>query len=127
MIDFHKKNKSDLTLALAPSFPIRVGVADVEMIDKVGGRVTAFYEKPNLGHPTNMAIYVANKRIKDAFEGLDMTKEVGFNDAVVPKLLKGDYKVMGYVCDCFWYDVGSLARYEKLDDEEIDKAFDFML
>ena len=127
MIDFHKKNNAVLTMALASSFPVRVGVATVDMINEEGGYVTEFYEKPNLGHPTNMAIYVVNKRIKDIFDGLDMKKSVGFNDVVVPRLLENDHRVFGYICDCFWYDVGSLARYEKLDDEEIDEAFDEML
>jgi len=34
--------------------------------------------------------------------------------------------VKAYVTDAFWYDVGSLEKYEKLDHDDIEKRFAFL-
>ena len=43
---------------------------------------------------------------------------------LIPLLIAGVRRVEIYLTDAFWYDVGSTEKYEKLDNELIDRLFD---
>lgn len=45
---------------------------------------------------------------------------------VVSYLVEKGFKLGAYVTDAFWYDVGSLERYERLDNEALAEAMGFL-
>jgi mannose-1-phosphate guanylyltransferase len=45
----------------------------------------------------------------------------------IPFLLKEKKKVNAYSTDAFWYDVGSIERYERLDNDIVKKELDHLL
>ena len=60
------------------------------------------------------------KEIKEEKNSIDISKDI------IPKLIERGGKVYGYVSDLWWYDVGSIEKYEKLDNDELDKHFAFL-
>jgi len=53
-------------------------------------------------------------------------EEVDLMRDLLPILMKNGRQVRGYVTDAFWYDVGSTERYEKLDNDSVEKHLDLL-
>ncbi len=124
MLEEHKKNNALLTVALARGFAVPVGVANVEDNTKKSSKVIEFLEKPKLEKAANMGIYIMEHEVLDILNEFSTGDNViDLNSDLIPYLMKEDMKVYGYLTDAFWYDIGSLAKYEKLDVEKIDKEF----
>jgi mannose-1-phosphate guanylyltransferase len=45
---------------------------------------------------------------------------------VIQNLVDRGEKVSGYLTSAFWYDVGSIERYEKLNNVRVKEALDFL-
>lgn len=117
LVDRHVEEKAAATLALSPSYQLPVGVAEV-----VDGRVTEMREKPFI--PINVTIGVLT------LEARTLKQSEGLTDIMshlIPHLIQQGEKVAAYISDCFWYDVGSTEKYEKLSNEDIDKYLSTML
>ena len=60
MLEFHKKNTSDLTLAVREvEYKLPLGVIEFD----ISNRITSFKEKPVFKHYDNLGIYIYNKNI----------------------------------------------------------------
>lgn len=106
----HVQDKAAATLALSPNYQLPVGVADV-----VDGLVKEMREKPFIPINVTIGILVLEARHLQQSEGLtDIMSDL------IPRLIKQGEKVSAYVSDCFWYDVGSTEKYEKLSNELVD-------
>ena len=44
----------------------------------------------------------------------------------IPYLIERGMPVKAYVTDAFWYDIGSLEKYEKLDHDDVERRFAFL-
>jgi len=44
---------------------------------------------------------------------------------IIPHLIKRGDQVNAYFTDGFWYDVGSVEKYEKLNENTVEKHFNF--
>ncbi|MHA1594780.1 MAG: nucleotidyltransferase family protein [Candidatus Baldrarchaeia archaeon] len=122
MLRFHREKNALITIGLARGFKVRVGVADIGE----DGIVRNFIEKPVLEKPVSIGIYVLSCNIFDMLEDLPSKKEeIDLSGDVIPHFLKSG-RVFGYVSDCFWYDVGSIERYEKLDNKTIERELGFL-
>ncbi len=125
----HIEKKAACTVALARDFPVRVGVADLDGEDLKG-----FVEKPKLQRPVSIGIFCLNRRAVDVIKEIATEKtkrgekpNVDLPGDVIPALIaKGD-TVKGYITDSFWYDVGSLERYEKLENHVVEKELSYLL
>ncbi|RLG98827.1 hypothetical protein DRO19_03955 [Candidatus Bathyarchaeota archaeon] len=124
MLRFHREKGSVATVGLARRFTVRVGVADLDGDSRVKG----FVEKPELEKPVNIGILILEGTVFNLLNELAREKnEIDLSGDVIPALIERGEPVYGYVTDCFWYDVGSTERYEKLDNGLVDEKLGFLL
>ncbi len=126
MINEHRKKGAILTLALSKGYRIRVGVAHLDE----NGRVLRFEEKPKIDLPVSIGVLVINKRaFKYLSEIVRSHKTPDIMSHFVPLLIDHNEYVNAYITNAFWYDVGSIERYEKLDEllDIIEKEFEVIL
>jgi mannose-1-phosphate guanylyltransferase len=123
MLDYHKEKRAVATVALASGFTVRVGLADVDS----NGKIRGFVEKPTLEKPVSIGILVFEgetledmKKLKGTKRSLDLMKDV------IPHLIKIGKPVYGYLSDAFWYDVGSIEAYEKLNHKQVESMMSYL-
>jgi len=123
LLDYHKSQKAVTTVALASGFTVRVGLADLDQ----DGKIFGFVEKPKLERPVSIGIMVLEGETFSDIEGLFPKKRgVDLMKDVIPHLIKSGKPVYGYLSNAFWYDVGSMEAYEKLDHDFVEKSFSFL-
>jgi mannose-1-phosphate guanylyltransferase len=117
MLNFHLKHGKLASILVTEGWDLRVGIAE---IDKEG-RVTKFVEKPKLPLLVNTGISIIEPTVFSFLEGFDGTKSIDLSKDIFPYFVEHD-NVMAYIPnDCYWDDIGSIERYEKLNHEEITK------
>jgi NDP-sugar pyrophosphorylase family protein len=79
------------------------------VIDCLDGRITGYHEKPSLAYDVSMGIYVYDPR---ALRHLPSEGPCQFPDLVLRLIAAGD-RVAAYRSDAVWYDIGTLADYER--------------
>ena len=79
------------------------------MIESDDGCVTGYREKPTLHYDVSMGIYVYEAR---ALDHLPESGPCQFPDLVL-RLLEAGERVAAYQSDADWYDIGTLAEYER--------------
>jgi NDP-sugar pyrophosphorylase family protein len=91
------------------------------------GKIKGFVEKPTLEKPVSIGILVFEgetledmKQLKGAKRSLDLMKDV------IPHLLKIGKPVYGYLSNAFWYDVGSIEAYEKLNHRQVESMMSYL-
>ena len=117
MVRFHENKGASATVALASGFTVRVGLADVSK----DGKILGFVEKPKLEKPVSIGILALKgetfedmERLMKEKHSLDLMKDV------IPYLVKIGKPVYGYLSNAFWYDIGSVEAYEKLDPKLVE-------
>lgn len=119
MLAQHREEGVTATLATSHGYQIPVGVAQVE-----GKRVTGWAEKPVLPINAGMGVLALESRVlRDLTSPPAGRKEFDIMGDLVPGLLRSGEPVGCYSTSAFWYDVGSVERYEKIDNGLLDKAF----
>ena len=125
MVKHHKKTKADATLALAKHYNISVGKAELE-----GTRVTNFIEKPDLMQPISIGILILSGSVLEEMSMLQQQgqfKSFDLMGDVISYLVQRGHRVEAYLTDAFWYDVGSIERYERLSPEKLSEEMGFLL
>ncbi len=120
LMRLHEENHATATLALSPKYPVPVGVAEVEE-----GRVVEFLEKPDFGRPVSIGMLALNGKVLDEQVNAG-AKELDIMGDLVPHLIHENEPVYPYLTDAFWYDVGSLEKYEKLTDGILEEKLGFL-
>ena len=124
LISFHKRKQAMATVALASGFEVRVGLANLEK----DGKIQRFIEKPKLEKPVSIGILAfKGASLKAAQKLVEEKRTVDLMGDVIPHLIKMGKPVYGFVSDAFWFDVGSIEAYEKLDREKVKDAMSFLL
>ncbi len=125
----HIETESACTVALARDFPVRVGVAELGSGDDVKG----FVEKPMLHRPVAIGIFALGRTALEVVDEIISEKRsrgeklsADLPGEVIPELIGRGEKVKAYLTDAFWYDVGSLERYEKLENHVVEKELSFL-
>jgi glucose-1-phosphate adenylyltransferase len=115
MIDFHVKNKADLTMAT-----IQVPIQEASRFGIVGIdddlRVTSFIEKPEdpPSNQANMGIYLFNHKVLDEALWKDHTLQESTHDFgkdILPALVNSNKRVFAYPYSGYWVDVGTIPSY----------------
>lgn len=129
MLDFHKANKADVTIACMP-VPIEEASRFGVMITDGSGRITEFEEKPE--HPrsnlASMGIYIFSWPVlKEALHALKDQTSCDFGKHVLPYCKDNDKNLFAYEFNGYWKDVGTLASYWEANMELIDIIPEFNL
>jgi glucose-1-phosphate adenylyltransferase len=122
MLDFHKANKADITLATIP-VPIEEASRFGVVITDENKQILEFEEKPE--HPrsnlASMGIYIFSWPVlKDALIKLKDQPECDFGKHIIPYCHKKGSRIFAYEFNGYWKDVGTLGSYWKANMELID-------
>jgi mannose-1-phosphate guanylyltransferase len=123
MVSQHIESGAVATVALARGFRIRVGTADIE-----NGFIKGFHEKPEIEAPVSVGILVISGAVVKEMSEMHKGGDEGSFDImgdVVPYLLEQGKPVGAYVSNAFWYDLGSLERYERFEQEGLDRMLKY--
>jgi mannose-1-phosphate guanylyltransferase len=78
----------------------------------------------------SIGVLVLDGSVIDDIEGLHKAGQFSNFDLmgdVIQYMVQHKDKVAAYVTDAFWYDVGSIERYERLSNERISEELGFLL
>ena len=129
MLDYHKANKADVTIAVMP-VPMEEASRFGIMVTDGKGRITDFQEKP--GHPAgnlaSMGIYIFSwAALRDALLTLNALPNLDFGKHVMPYCRERGTRLFAYEFNGYWKDVGTLGSYWEANMELIDVIPEFNL
>ena len=129
MLDFHKENHADVTIAAMP-VPIEEASRFGIVITDKDRKITEFEEKPAnpRGNLASMGIYIFSWPVlKEAL--LQKKDEPGcdFGKHVIPYCHEQGKRMFAYEFNGYWNDVGTLRSYWEANMELIDIVPDFNL
>jgi len=122
LVDYHSERQAIATLALASGFTIRVGVAKLED----NGKIRGFVEKPKIEKPVSIGVVVISGTVLKMMDEFPQRRELDLMGDVIPHLIEQGKPVYGYLTDAYWYDIGSVEAYEKLDHNYVDEVFSYL-
>jgi len=129
MLDFHKKNNADVTIAAMPvpwEEASRFGIVVTDEHHKI----SEFEEKPeNPGsNLASMGIYIFSYPVlKEALIALRDQPGLDFGKHVIPHLHEQGKRLFAYEYNGYWKDVGTLLSYWQANMELIDIIPEFNL
>ena len=129
MLDFHKANNADVTIAVMP-VPMEEASRFGVVIADEDHKISEFEEKPE--HPrsnlASMGIYIFSwKVLRDALLALKDQNNCDFGKHVIPYLHERDSRMFAYEFNGYWKDVGTLSSYWEANMELIDLIPEFNL
>ncbi len=129
MLDFHKANKADVTIATMP-VPIEEASRFGIMITDETGHITEFEEKPE--HPrsnlASMGIYIFSwPLLKESLIALKDQQGCDFGKHILPYCRDNGKRLFAYEFNGYWKDVGTLGSYWEANMELIDIIPEFNL
>lgn len=129
MLDFHKANKADITIACMP-VPIEEASRFGIMVTDETGRVTEFEEKPEKpsSNLASMGIYIFSWPVlKEALIALKDQNGCDFGKHILPYCKDKGQRLFAYEYNGYWKDVGTLGSYWEANMELIDIIPEFNL
>ena len=129
MLDFHKANKADITIACMP-VPIEEASRFGIMVTDETGRVTEFEEKPEKpsSNLASMGIYIFSWPVlKEALIALKDQNSCDFGKHILPYCKEKGQRLFAYEYNGYWKDVGTLGSYWEANMELIDILPEFNL
>lgn len=129
MLNFHKANKADITIACMP-VPMEEASRFGIMVTDETGRVKEFEEKPEKpsSNLASMGIYIFSWPVlKEAL--IKMKDEPGcdFGKHIIPYCHENKQRLFAYEFNGYWKDVGTLGSYWEANMELIDIIPEFNL
>lgn len=129
MLDFHKENNADVTIAVMPvsmEEASRFGI----MITDDNNQITEFEEKPE--HPrsnlASMGIYIFSWPIlRNALIQLSSQPNCDFGKHIIPYCHDNGNRLFAFEFNGYWKDVGTLGSYWEANMELIDIIPEFNL
>jgi len=108
-IDFHRERNAAVTIVLTrvPN-PLQYGI----VITEEDGRIVRFLEKPSWGEvfsdTINTGIYIIEPEVLSL---IPPNQNYDFSKNLFPAMLQRGDRLLGYVADGYWKDVGNLDEY----------------
>ena len=129
MLDFHKENNADVTIAAMP-VPIEEASRFGVVITDEENRIQEFEEKPE--HPrsnlASMGIYIFSWPVlKEALTALSEQPNCDFGKHIIPYCHNKGQRLFAYEYNGYWKDVGTLSSYWEANMELIDIIPEFNL
>ncbi len=129
MLDFHKANNADITLATIP-VPMEEASRFGVVITDQDKRILEFEEKPEQprSNLASMGIYIFTwKVLREALIALSEQKGCDFGKHIIPYCHERGDRVFAYEYNGYWKDVGTLGAYWESNMELIDLIPEFNL
>ena len=122
MLEYHKSNNADLTIAAMP-VPIEEASRFGVVITDENNRITEFEEKP--AHPrsnlASMGIYIFTwSALKAALIAKEDEPSCDFGKHIIPYCHANGQRIFAYEYNGYWKDVGTLGSYWEANMELID-------
>jgi NDP-mannose synthase len=110
LVDFHAEREAILTIAMhRQCVNVNLGVIDADG----DGLVTGYREKPTLDYDASMGIYVYDDRVLQHLDGGSCQLP-----ELVLRLIEAGERVAAFRADGVdWYDIGTLAEYQRAAEE----------
>lgn len=129
MLDFHKKNGAEVTIAVMP-VPMEEASRFGIMITDENRRIVDFEEKPEQprSNLASMGIYIFNwKTLKEALLAMVDQPALDFGKHIIPFCHENGAPLYAYEFNGYWKDVGTLNSYWEANMELIDIVPEFNL
>ncbi len=129
MLDFHKKNGAEVTIAVMP-VPMEEASRFGIMITDENRRIVDFEEKPAQprSNLASMGIYIFNwKTLRDALIAMVEQPALDFGKHIIPYCHANGAPLYAYEFNGYWKDVGTLHSYWEANMELIDIVPEFNL
>ncbi len=129
MLDFHKANKADVTIAAMP-VPYEEAKRFGILITDENRQINDFEEKPEnpRSNLASMGIYIFNwKTLKKALIAKAEQPALDFGKHVIPFCHEKGARLFAYEYNGYWKDVGTLNSYWEANMELIDIVPEFNL
>ena len=122
MLDYHKANKADVTIAAMP-VPIEEASRFGVVVTDEDHKITEFQEKPE--HPksnlASMGIYIFSWPVlREALIKLKDQPNCDFGMHIIPYVHREGKRIFAYEYTGYWKDVGTLGSYWESNMELID-------
>ena len=129
MLDFHKANNADVTIAVMP-VPMEEASRFGVVIADEHKKITEFEEKPAnpRSNLASMGIYIFSwKVLRDALTAMKDQAGLDFGKHVIPYCHENGKPIYAYEFNGYWKDVGTLSSYWEANMELIDLVPEFNL
>ena len=129
MLDYHKANHADITIAAMP-VPIEEASRFGVVVTAGEGRIEEFQEKPPQpkSNLASMGIYIFSWQVlKDALIALRNEPGCDFGKHIIPYCHENGQRLFAYEYNGYWKDVGTLGSYWEANMELIDIIPEFNL
>ena len=129
MLDFHKENNADVTIATMP-VPLEEASRFGIVIADENKKIQEFEEKPE--HPSSnlasMGIYIFSWNVlKEALTAMKDQSNCDFGKHIIPYCHEKGQRLFAYEYNGYWKDVGTLGSYWEANMELIDLIPEFNL
>ena len=115
MLDFHLDHKGWASILVTEGWKIRVGTAEVDK-DKL---VTKFVEKPEIPVFVNTGISILEPIVFDYLQEFTSDSGIDLSNDIFPIIAERNRMYAYTPRSIYWEDIGSIERYEKIDNEFI--------
>jgi len=129
MLDFHKANHADVTLAAMP-VPIEEASRFGIVITDENKQIQEFEEKPEnpRSNLASMGIYIFTWSVlRDALIAKKDQNNCDFGKHIIPYCHEGGKRLFAYEYNGYWKDVGTLGSYWEANMELVDLIPEFNL
>jgi len=129
MLDFHKQNDADVTIAVMP-VPLEEASRFGIVVADESRKISEFEEKPE--HPSSnlasMGIYIFTWSVlREALVKLKEQEECDFGKHIIPYCHENKKRLFAYEYIGYWKDVGTLNSYWEANMELVDIVPEFNL
>lgn len=122
MLDFHKKNNADVTIAVMP-VPMEEASRFGIVVTDDESRIKEFQEKPPepKSNLASMGIYIFTwKVLREALLENKDVENCDFGMHIIPYCFEQNRRIFAYEFNGYWKDVGTLKSYWEANMELID-------
>ena len=129
MLDFHKENNADVTIATMPVSMEEASRFGIVIADD-DGKINDFEEKPEKprSNLASMGIYIFSWPVlRDALISIKDQQSCDFGKHIIPYCFKNNRQIYAYEFNGYWKDVGTLGSYWEANMELIDLIPEFNL
>lgn len=129
MLDFHKENNADVTIATMPVSMEEASRFGIVIADE-DKKIKDFEEKPEKprSNLASMGIYIFSWSVlRDALIAMKDVQSCDFGKHIIPYCFENDKRLFAYEFNGYWKDVGTLGSYWEANMELIDLIPEFNL